>query len=111
MPSELRRYLAYTRKLKDDYGSVTNFILKQRLHWTDPVIAMGKPFEFDQDFKILWNDWPYGIDDKIVHLVIWTKFDLEESLGTGDLTDRARAEIDAFVETTFLLNIPKDRVR
>jgi hypothetical protein len=51
--------------------------------------------------KILWNDWPYGIDAKIVHLVVWTKFDLEDDLATDDLTDEARGEIERFVKVTF----------
>ena len=28
--------------------------------------------------RILYNDWPYGLVDGIVHLVVWTKFDLED---------------------------------
>jgi hypothetical protein len=53
------------------------------------------------DLKILYNDWPYGIDSKIVHLVVWVKFELEEDSVTGDLTDQARAGIEAYVEQTF----------
>lgn len=53
------------------------------------------------DIKILLNDWPYGIDPKIVHLVVWVKFDLAEDPGTGDLTPEAREQINHFVNTTF----------
>ncbi|KAI2618486.1 hypothetical protein GGR54DRAFT_157709 [Hypoxylon sp. NC1633] len=109
IPSHLRRYLEYSWKLKQDYGSVMNFVLTQRLHWEAPIKPRGKPFEFDDDVKILWNDWPYGIDDKIVHLVVWTKFDLAEDPVTTDLTDEARAEIDEYVQKTFGSRIPNDR--
>ncbi|KAK6948442.1 hypothetical protein Daesc_010208 [Daldinia eschscholtzii] len=109
IPSDLRRYLEYTWKLKRDYGSVMNFVLTQRLHWEAPVKPRGKPFEFEDDIKILWNDWPYGIDERIVHLVVWTKFELPEDPVTTDLTDEARAEIDAYVQKTFGSRIPKDR--
>ena len=71
----------------------------------------SRPFEYEDDVRILWNDWPYGIDDQIVHLVVWTKFELAEDEVTGDLTDAARAEIDAFVDATFSSSVPKDRVR
>ena len=27
--------------------------------------------------KIIYNDWPYGIDKSIVHLCVWTKFPLD----------------------------------
>lgn len=101
LPSDLRRYLAFTWKLRRDYGSVMNFILSERLKWTLPITPRGRPFEFDEDVKILRNDWPYGIDKRIVHLVVWTKFALEEDPETGDLTDAARAEIDAYVRKTF----------
>ena len=29
------------------------------------------------DIKIIYNDWPYGIDESIVHLCVWTKFPLD----------------------------------
>jgi hypothetical protein len=53
------------------------------------------------DVKILYNDWPYGIDAKIVHLVVWTKFELDEDAATGLSTPESHAQIGAFVEATF----------
>ncbi|KAI0470142.1 hypothetical protein F4859DRAFT_120624 [Xylaria cf. heliscus] len=108
VPSELRKYIEYTWKLKQEYGSVMNFILTQRLHWDVPITPKGKPFECEEDIKILWNDWPYGLDKKIVHIVVWTKFDLEDDPATDDLTERARAEIDAFVLKTFGSRVSSD---
>lgn len=111
-PSDLRRYLEYTWELKRDYGSVMNFILSQRLAWESPIVPRGSgPFEHPDDVKILLNDWPYGIDSRIIHLVVWTRFELDEDPDTGDLTDRARAEIDAFVDRTFSPAVPRDQVR
>ena len=59
------------------------------------------------DIKILYNDWPYGIDPCIVHLVVWTKFELESapvsaSNPLGDLTPEARKQINDFVDKTFV---------
>ncbi|KAH9902141.1 hypothetical protein F4778DRAFT_110493 [Xylariomycetidae sp. FL2044] len=110
VPSELRRYIGYTWKLKQDYGSVMSFVLTKRLHWDEPVRPRGRPFESADDVKILWNDWPYGIDKRIVHLVVWTKFDLEEDPVTTDLTDTARAEIEEYVRRTFGSRVPEDRL-
>ncbi|KAI0385812.1 hypothetical protein F5Y04DRAFT_244705 [Hypomontagnella monticulosa] len=109
VPSDLRRYLQYNWGLKRDYGSIMNFVLSQRLHWEAPLKPRGRPFEFDDDVKILWNDWPYGIDEKIVHLVVWTKFELDEDPVTADLTDEARSAIEEYVKKTFGSRIPKDR--
>jgi hypothetical protein len=109
VPSDLRRYLGFVWQLKQDYGSVMNFILHQRLQWALPIAPRGRPFEFDEDIKVLRNDWPYGIDRRIVHLVVWTKFALEEDPATGDLTDGARGEIDAYVRKAFS-RMPPDHV-
>lgn len=53
------------------------------------------------DIKILYNDWPYGIDEKIVHLVIWTKFSFEEDPETEQLTWEARIDLEDWVYETF----------
>ncbi|KAF5666096.1 hypothetical protein FBULB1_13953 [Fusarium bulbicola] len=110
VPSELRRYKAFAFHLKQKYGSVANFIHEHRLGWSTPVTPRGAPFEFEDDYKILWNDAPYGIDPRIAHLVVWTKFALVEDLATGDLTDKARKEIDDFVTKTFRAHIPGENV-
>ena len=101
VPSDLVRYLENNWNLRKRYGSVMNFVLGHRLHWEAPVKARGAPFQYEEDYKILYNDWPYGIDPRIVHLVVWTKFELKDDPATGDLTDQARAEIEGFVRETF----------
>lgn len=66
---------------------------------------------FADDLKILYNDWPYGIDTKIIHLVVWTKFELEDDPATGQLTAPMRQKIDEYVERTFRSRVPGDSVR
>lgn len=111
-PSDLRRYLEYTWKLRQDHGSVMHFILTQRLHWEIPIEPTSVvPFENPNDYKIFRNDWPYGIDERIVHLVVWTRFELGEDPATGDLTDGSRKQIDQFVNKTFAQDVPPDQVR
>ncbi|KAG9199112.1 hypothetical protein G6514_009030 [Epicoccum nigrum] len=99
-PSELRRYRAFTYRLVKEYGSIMNFILNERLQWSS-MQPRGKAFEFDEDIKILYNDWPYGIDPDIVHLVVWTKFELPDDEETGRCTAESRQEIDDYVQKTF----------
>lgn len=110
LPSELRRYLEFNSKLRRDHGGVMNFVLKERLGWQTPIKPKGRPFELEEDIRILWNDWPYGLDERIVHLVVWTKFELEDDPATDDLTDKARKEIDDHVRTKFGSRIPQDNV-
>lgn len=103
-PSDLRRYREYIWWLNREYGSVMRFMLHERLRWPEPIIPRGsKPFECKEDFRILMNDWPYGLDNRIVHLVVWTKFDLNDDEAT-------EAEIDRFVAQTFSSGVAKDKV-
>ncbi|KAF3072106.1 hypothetical protein V8C43DRAFT_226856 [Trichoderma afarasin] len=110
VPSDLRRYKAFTYRLGKIHGSIANFVLRERLRWDMPVVARGAPFQYEDDFKILHNDWPYGLDRRIVHLVVWTKFELKARSATGDLTDKARKEIDDFVTKTFRSRMPANTV-
>jgi hypothetical protein len=77
-----------------------NFMLNVRLQWED-MNPKGPPFEDDSDIKILYNDWPYGIDADIVHLVVWTKFELDDDAETGLSTPESRREMGEYVQKTF----------
>lgn len=96
----MRRYRQFTFGLVRDYGSILNFMLQQRLRW-ETLQPKGGPFEYAEDMKILYNDWPYGLDPDIIHLIVWTKFDLEDDPVTGQATAASQAQIKAFVEKTF----------
>lgn len=116
-PADMWRYLEFCYNIKQEWkGGVKDFILTRRLkwEWPGPVVAKGTGFyegcEERGDVKILWNDWPYGIDERIVHLVVWTKFELEDDPATGDLTDEARGEIDEYVKMTFGGKVPEEHV-
>lgn len=103
-PSELRRYREFIWQLKHVWGSVLDYMLSERLHWKVPITPRSStPFECEEDFKILFNDWPYGIDERIVHLVVWTKFELRDDAETV-------AEIERFIEKTFSSKVAKDKV-
>jgi len=108
-PSDLRRYLEYIYNLKRTYGSVRAYVQQERLHWDSVTPSGDDPFTNPSDYKILHNDWPYGIDENITHLVVWTKFVLAEDEASGQLTDRARDEIEAFLTQTFRREGAEDR--
>ncbi|GAB7341420.1 hypothetical protein MBLNU457_7668t1 [Dothideomycetes sp. NU457] len=109
-PSDLRRYLLWSQKTKAEYGSITNFVIMERLHWT-PTDAKATPpvfevrdqelFADENDFKVLRNDWPYGLDRGITHLVVWLKNVVPIDEATGDLTTDSRRDIHGFVEERF----------
>ena len=98
------------------------FVMKERLRWSN-VEARSPPFTnsglclsgsfvapitrrlgeaadrsifvITDDIKILYNE------PSIVHLIVWTKFTLEDDPITGDLTPQAREQIDEFVKAMF----------
>jgi hypothetical protein len=76
------------------------FMLDERLKWTN-MEPKSRPFQYESDIKILYNDWPYGLDPNIVHLVVWTKFELEDDPETGLSTPGSRQEIEDYVQKTF----------
>ncbi|KAF5878660.1 putative n-acetylglucosamine-induced protein [Botrytis fragariae] len=101
-PSQLRKYLEYCYAIKQTHGSMMRFILDEKLHWKESELdARDAPFSNEDEYKILINDWPYGIDEKIVHLVVWTKFALEDDPETGDTRDDVKREIQAWVDRVF----------
>lgn len=100
----------YINQLQRDYGSVMKFILNHRLKWQN-LLPQGLPFSCQDDVKILYNDWPYGIDNRIVHLVVWVKFELEDDPVTGFLTEGATRQIQEFVNTTFCPWVDPNHVR
>ncbi|KAF3482765.1 uncharacterized protein GIQ15_02089 [Arthroderma uncinatum] len=105
-PSDLRRYAEWSTSIKDHYGSVTNFICRERLHWpagTDPQTQCenSTPFADPRDYKILRNDWPYGLTPDITHLCVWIKNKIDAKPENGDVTEESRALIEGFVNRTF----------
>ncbi|KXG48443.1 Protein of unknown function DUF3605 [Penicillium griseofulvum] len=116
-PSDLRRYLAWTQETKAQYGTIMNYICQQRLKWnlpldtasgTKPTFKNARPFADPDDYKILRNDWPYGVTPGISHLVVWLRTPIPVQSIEGHLTDESRAMINSFVRKTFVERLAKD---
>ncbi|TGO07413.1 hypothetical protein BTUL_0279g00090 [Botrytis tulipae] len=102
-PSDLRRYMSWSTTIKAEYGSMMNYILKHRLPWGSPPFSYisSIPFENPSDYKILLNDWPYGLSKDVTHFVVWSKTPIATDDGNGDVTDESRKIIEDFVKRTF----------
>ena len=112
LPSQLRRYRAFVHAQAARHGSVAAFVLRERLAWPEPVAPSDpRPFACPDDVRVLANDWPYGLDPRAVHLVVWTRFALDAHPRTGELADDARAAVDAWVSATFRSHLPPHHVR
>ncbi|KAG8629903.1 hypothetical protein KVT40_001522 [Elsinoe batatas] len=110
LPSDLRRYVTWSASIKSQYGSITSYVIQERLHWTpsDPNVAIPTfthhnpiPFADSRDYQILLNDWPYGLEDGITHIVVWTKALIDVDPEKGDVTAESRGLIEGFVVRVF----------
>jgi len=102
--AQLRGYREYTSQLKKTHGSVLSFIQQERLRWDDVTPSGEKQFTNPADFKILYNDWPYLIEQDVKHLVVWTKFRIDEDEATGEVTEEEKTLIEEFITRTFCVS-------
>lgn len=116
-PSDLKRYIRWSIDTRAAYGSVPNFVRIERLKWdilptstvtTGPQFAFNNvvPFADPNDYKILVNDWPYGYEPGIKHIIVWLKTRLETEPTKGDMTPKSRQQVETFIQNTFV-----DRVK
>ncbi|KAF3073102.1 N-acetylglucosamine-induced protein 1 [Trichoderma lentiforme] len=105
-PSDLRRYISWTAETKAKYGTITEYILQNRLPkaWGRPPFTPESqiPFAASSDYKVLLNDWPYGLAPGITHIVVWTRTQIPTDPESGDLTAESRAQVETFVNDYFI---------
>ncbi|KAK1727998.1 hypothetical protein CaCOL14_009999 [Colletotrichum acutatum] len=116
-PSDLRRYMKWTAETKAEYGSMTKFLLTNRLPkpWGEPPFTPKStvPFEDPSDYRVLVNDWPYGLDPSITHIVVWSRTIIPTDPETGDMTVESRRTVKDFIDRYFVKNlgdVEEDRV-
>lgn len=106
VPSDLKRYIKWTAETKAQYGSMTQYLLANRLpkSWGQPPFSPESdvPFDKESDYKVLLNDWPYGLESNITHIVVWTRTFIATDDDKGDMTPESRALVKAFVKRYFI---------
>ena len=107
-PSFLKAYLAWTAHVKAKYGTITEYLLTQRLFW-EPLSSEGRlrfplknnaPFADSEDYKIIKNDWTYAVTPGISHIVVWSKKPLPVD-HEGALTAEGWSIVTNFVRREF----------
>ncbi|KAK5135568.1 hypothetical protein LTR08_005048 [Meristemomyces frigidus] len=110
-PAETRRYLAWSYGIKQQYDGMTDYIVKEKLHWK-PIPGQSDkgavyahksdvPFAERGDYTVLPNDWPYDFEKGITHVLVWTKTPIETDSDKGDVTPNSRRLIEEFVSAHF----------
>ena len=97
LPSDLLHYRKFVYDITQEYGSVERFMLEERLGWSGAELEEGRrrePFERAEDVKVLKNDWPYGVQEGVEHLVVWTRFGLG---GDDEGEEAGKAAIERFM--------------
>jgi hypothetical protein len=111
-PSDLRRYMKWTSETKAEYGSMTQYLLTHRLPktWGMPpfVPKSATPFEDPSDYRVLLNDWPYGLSPSITHIVVWSRTIIPTDAETGDMTPSSRSIVEEFVKRYFADSLGPD---
>jgi hypothetical protein len=111
-PTQLSAYRAWASYVAITHGSVSNYLLTERLQWV-PIhngnadlvpefeVKNPTPFANPADYKILLNDWPYGLEPGIIHICVWMKGRIEVEGPQGALTKTSRKLISDFLSRTF----------
>lgn len=102
----------WTAATKAEYGSMTNYLLQHRLPkaWGGlPFTPASKTaFADPSDYRVLINDWPYGLTPDITHIVVWTRTLIPTDPDSGDVTPESRQLIRDFVQTYFVDKLGSD---
>ncbi|KAK9476309.1 hypothetical protein V1514DRAFT_298752 [Lipomyces japonicus] len=110
LPSDILKYLVWKKDTIAKYGSVANYVLEQKLQWGEgtPGPKSLDLFAEKSDYKILLNDFPYGLEDSIIHIVVWSKviipkqnFKAHDGTTIDDLPNETRIAINNFVDQNF----------
>lgn len=111
LPSHLRHYIKWSSAIKEQYGGILSYICKERLHWEqrNSKVLFNNPIPFasPSDYCIRFNDWPYGVDQGVRHLVVWLKtpFSVRDD---GSLTTESRVRIETFLSATFVQRLARE---
>ncbi|KAJ5736427.1 uncharacterized protein N7483_001552 [Penicillium malachiteum] len=115
-PLDLFNYIRWTLEAQRQDGSVLEFIIKNRLPWEPECHESGTvfpysnptPFTDPSDFCIRRNDWPYAMEEGMVHLVAWSK----TPIATDDHGDPSPASCKAiadFIERMFSEHVKRGK--
>ena len=67
-------------------------------------------FAAREDYKILLNDWPYGLEEGIVHIVVWSKTRIPVQQPDGYLLPESQTLVEDFVQQTFVQRLQDEGI-
>ena len=92
----MHKYLRWSFNTKKAYGSITNFVVQERLAWTprdpsQPVSAHS-----------------FTHQSGIKHILVWTRTPIAVDDDRGDVTPESKRIIEEFVERHFVYTLAKE---
>ncbi|KAK1564044.1 uncharacterized protein LY79DRAFT_530661 [Colletotrichum navitas] len=101
-PRDLRNYMLWHAEVSKTYGSVVQYVRRERLHWPEPIVARNaEPFAHADDWTVIWNDWPYHLAHGMMHLVVWSKSGITVDPETGLPTEHSTRLVESFLDRVF----------
>lgn len=105
-PTQLHDYQVWKQETLKLYGSIEQYMLQVRLQWSRPLISTSPKstaFTGPSDWKCLINDFPYGLEPGISHLVVWSKIKLPiNRRDPEELSSEAIDIVESFIERFFI---------
>lgn len=111
-PQQLGDYFAAKEHFLKIAGGTAEYIVQNRLKWSGQLQSTsGKGFLQDKsDVKILPNDFPYGLEEGIAHIIVWSKVRCETDENQRP-TPKAKRAIEDFIWKSFEpFRIPESHV-
>lgn len=123
------RYHRFKQELREKGITIFKYLLTHQLNWYKPEDNAGKSiteieddsqiviqlegttmFENDQDWKILFNHFPYHFEEDVTHLCIWSKVPIPADPNSpfGDISPQTRRQVDQFLDRIILLRLGID---
>lgn len=123
------RYHRFKQELREKGITIFKYLLTHQLNWYNSEDNGGKSiteieddsqiviklegttmFENDQDWKILFNHFPYHFEEDVTHLCIWSKVPIPADPNSpyGDISPQTRRQVDQFLDRIILLRLGID---
>lgn len=117
---QFHKYYQFKNDLSLQGITLTDYVLKEELEWKqsdirsqvaatpDQEYSTSQPQDLilynDDDVKIIYNKFPYYLEDSVVHLCVWSKLTIPNDVNSpvGDISPLTKRIIERYLQKTFI---------